>query len=388
MIAMTWLRKRGWRGFVALLAAFLCVGTLAAGQIRSMRDRSEVVKMTERMKTVCIGRFLIDVPAQAETTVSRERIAGFDIETIEEDQASFRQRIEAREAAVGADGAKSGGDGGVVEARDLRVPNMIGRVLVYGRSRGYVMEGDRRVAMESVSVEAHAHVNGLSFSLTATGSSEHRAKTAEELLARLHVRDDGDIPTVPGFCIPRAVFADPLPAHKTEHISMHVGFSGHPDVGVVFASLPGGERSRGLLSRYSQMDAEADPDELLRVSKLRSGDRTINGLAGEAVLERVRELNFATTYGFVWETQGVQDDPTRPFLSLELHGGLSTHPGGKPVDTSMHEDAVLDLWDRISSSIRYRHCDLMAQPNPLSAPTRLKLNAVERIGKDDRTGQP
>jgi hypothetical protein len=340
------------------------------------------------MKTVCIGRFLIDVPAQAETTVSRERIAGFDIETIEEDQASFRQRIEAREAAVGADGAKSGGDGGVVEARDLRVPNMIGRVLVYGRSRGYVMEGDRRVAMESVSVEAHAHVNGLSFSLTATGSSEHRAKTAEELLARLHVRDDGDIPTVPGFCIPRAVFADPLPAHKTEHISMHVGFSGHPDVGVVFASLPGGERSRGLLSRYSQMDAEADPDELLRVSKLRSGDRTINGLAGEAVLERVRELNFATTYGFVWETQGVQDDPTRPFLSLELHGGLSTHPGGKPVDTSMHEDAVLDLWDRISSSIRYRHSDLMAQPNPLSAPTRLKLNAVERIGKDDRTGQP
>lgn len=337
--------------------------------------------MTEDMKTVCIGRFLIDVPAEAEITISRERIAGFDIETFEEDEASFRQRIEAREAAVGADGAKSGGDGGIVEARDLRVPNMIGRVLIYGRSRGYVMEGDRRVAMESVSVEAHAHVNGLSFSLTATGSSEHRAKTAEELLARLHVRDDGDIPTIPGFCIPRAVFADPLPAHKTEHISMHVGFSGHPDVGVVFDSLPGGERSRDLLSRYSQMDAEADPDEMLRVSKLRSGDRTINELAGEEILERVRELNFATTYGFVWETQGIPDDPTQPFLSLELHGGLSPYAGGKPVDTSLHEDAVLDLWDRICASIRFRKPG--TPPSADSQPERAgpRLGALATAGE-------
>lgn len=333
--------------------------------------------MTESMKTVCIGRFLIDVPVQAETVVSHERIAGFDIETIQEDEAAFRQRIEAREAEVG----RESDGGGLVESRDLRVPNMIGRVLVYGRSRGYIMEGDRRVAMESVSVEAHGHVNGLSFSLSASGSSEHRAKTVEELLARLRVREDGDIPSIPGFCIQRALFADPLPPHKTEHISMHVGFSGHPDVGVAFASLPGGNSSRGLLSRYGDMDAEADPDELLRISKLRSGSRTINELAGEEVLERVRELNFATTYGFVWETKGIQDDPTRPFLSLELHGGLSTNPGGKPVDTSLHEDAVLDLWDRISSSIRFRKSDPPPPPNPLLQPSGPKLGALATAGE-------
>jgi len=44
-----------------------------------MRDRSEVAKMTEQMKTVCIGRFMIDIPAQEEITVSRERMAGFEI---------------------------------------------------------------------------------------------------------------------------------------------------------------------------------------------------------------------------------------------------------------------------------------------------------------------
>ena len=42
----------------------------------------------------------------------------------------------------------------------------------------------------------------------------------------------------------------------------------------------------------------------------------------------------------------------QPFLSLELQAGISPEPGGKPVNSSLHEDAVLALWDVISSSIR------------------------------------
>jgi hypothetical protein len=243
------------------------------------------------------------------------------------------------------------------------------------------MEGDRRVDMESVSVEAHAHTNGLSFSLSATESSESRAKTAEELLARLRVRGEDDIPSVPGFCIWRAVFTEPLPAHKTEHISMHVGFSDHPDVALALVSLPGGNRSRSLLTRYGDMDAEASPDEMLRVSKLRTGKRAINDIAGEEVLERVRELNFATTYGFVWETQGVPDNPLQPFVSLELHGGISPRPGGKPVDTSLHEDAVLALWESISSSIRLRKSDTPPQADPPPEPPGPTLGAMATAGE-------
>jgi hypothetical protein len=338
--------------------------------MRSKRDRFEVATTTEKMRTVCIGRFLIDVPAQAEISISRERMAGFEGETIEEDETAFRTRLAAREAALAARGSASNHDDGIVEARDLKVPIMIGRVFIHGLSRGYVMEGDRRVDMESVSVEAHAHMNGLSFSLSATDSSESRAKTVEKLLARLRVRGESEIPSIPGFCIRRAVFADPLPTHKTEHISMQVGFMDHPDVALAFVSLPGGNRSRSLLTRYADTNAEATPDEMLRVSKLRSGARTINALAGEEILERIRELNFATTYGFVWESQGMPDDSQQPFLSLELHGGVSPRPGGKPVNTRLHEDAVLALWDRISSSIRLRTDTQPGSPAEIRRGTR------------------
>ena len=33
--------------------------------------------MTEKMRTVCVGRYLVDVPVQAEVSMSHERIDGF-----------------------------------------------------------------------------------------------------------------------------------------------------------------------------------------------------------------------------------------------------------------------------------------------------------------------
>jgi hypothetical protein len=339
--------------------------------------------MTEKMKTLCVGRFLVDVPAEAEVSLSREMMDGFAIDTVEEDDATFRSRVAAREAEIAAQGvaAAAKGVGGMVEARDLLVPGIIGRLLVYGRTRSYSMEGSRRVDDEWVSVEAHAHVDGVSFSLSTQYADVSDAHTAEALLARLRLRGPSDVPSVPGFCIGRAVFAEPLPPHKTEHIAMHVGFLDHPDVALAVATLPGGDRDRSLLTRFAEMDTETSADELLRVTRLRNGKRNINGIDGEEVLERVRELNFATTYGFMWEAQGVQGDPLRPFLSLELQGGISPRPGGKPVDTSLHEDAVLALWDRISSSIRLRPSGPPPGPTEPPEPPAPKLGTLATAGE-------
>jgi hypothetical protein len=348
-----------------------------------MRDRSEVAKMTEKIKTVCVGRFLVDVPAAAVVSLSREMIAGFEIETVEESEAAFRERVAAREADIAARGAKldGNGDGGMVEARDLRVPGMFGRSLIFGHSRGYLMEGSRRVDMESVSVEVHAHTGGLSFSLSAKSTQDASAREAEALLARLQVRGEDEIPAVPGFCIGRAVFSEPLPPHTTEHIAMHVGLPDHPDLALAFASLPGGGTYPDLLARSADTDAAAGADEAMRVTKLRANKRNINGLAGEELLERFRELNFATTFAFMWETRGLDDDPLHPFLSLELQAGISPRPGGKPVDSSLHEDAVLALWDTISSSIRLRP---NGPPPPAAAPPEPpgpKLGTIVQAGE-------
>jgi hypothetical protein len=337
--------------------------------------------MTEKMKAVCVGRYLVDVPVQAEVTLSRERVAGFEIETVEEDEATFRARVAARESEIGVRDSSADRTGGMVEARDLRIPELVGRTLVYGRNRGYLMEGDRRVEDEFVSVEVYAHRGGLSFTLSAKYADQGRARLAELLLERLRLRRENEIPSESGFCISRAVFAEPLPVSKAEHIAMHLSLPEHPDLAMAFVSMPGGASDAGLLGRVAETDSAASPDERLRVTKLRLGKRSINGLDGEEVLERMRELNFATTYAFIWEAHGVENDPSQAFLSLELQGGISPRPGGKPVDTSLHEDAVLNLWDSIASSIRLRKS---GPPPPASAPPEPsgpKLGALANAGE-------
>jgi hypothetical protein len=375
------MRKRGWRELVVLLAALACAGTWAAGQVRSIRDRTEVAKMTENMKTICVGRYLVDVPVQADISLSHERVAGFEIETIVETEEAFRDRLVAREGDINARGPATDGTGGIVEARDLRVPDMIGRTLIFGRNRGYLMKQGLRVDDEFVSVEAYAHTGGVSFILTAKYADEARARLAEALLARLRLRRDEEIPTVPGFCIARAVFVEPLPVSKAEHVTLHLGLPGHPDMGLAFTSMPGGRTDRGLLARVADTNAESSADEMLRVTTLRSGQRAINGIDGEEVLERVRELNFTTGYSFMWEAPGSTDDPSQSYLLLNMETGTNPRPGGKPVDSSLHEDAVLTLWDSISSSIRLRKSGPPPPLEPLPEPPGPKLGALATAGE-------
>jgi hypothetical protein len=336
--------------------------------------------MMARMKTVCVRRYLVDVPVKAEVSPSGGMLGGFDVSTREESEAEFRERIAARETELNTsvDATRSGR---LIESRELRIPNMVTRAFVFGRTRSHGFDGGRKVTSEYASIETHAHMRGVSFVLSMQYGDDADVKLSEALLARVQLRKKDEIPTVPGFCVSRAVFAEPLPTHNSEHLVMHLGLPGHPDLALALFSIAGAKSGAGILSRTAEVDAGTSADELLRVTKLRAGKRNINGLEGEEVLERVREYNFATTYGFNWETRGLNEDPLKPYLSLELQTGIGERPGAKPVDTSLHEDALLSLWDSIASSIRLRK---EGPPPPSAAPpepTGPKLGALANAGE-------
>jgi hypothetical protein len=338
--------------------------------------------MTEKMKTVCVGRYLVDVPAQAQTELSGGILDGFKIDTVEESEEAFQERIAAREAEIRARPAEleTNTEAGIITARDLRVAGLVGRTFIYGRSRGYLMEGDRRIDLESVSVESHVHRSGVSFTLAGSGMQESDASAAEALFARLQVRGKDEIPALPGFCIDRGVFVEPLPAHEVEHMVLHLGLPAHPDLGLTLASFANANPGPSLLARAAATDASINPAILLLITKLRAAKRNINGVDGEELLVRARELNFTTTYAFNWEAHAKQGDLTRPFMSLELRTGLNDRPGGKPVDSSLHEDALVELWNNIASSIRLRKDDFPPRPGEEPEPSGPKLGAMATAG--------
>ena len=330
--------------------------------------------MTAKKKTLCVGRYLVDVPAEADVSFSGSMLDGFDIVANKESESAFRQRIGEREAEIAARraGANADSEGGMETARDLSIPGMVGRTFIYGRSRGYLMEGERRVDLEWVSVEAHAHMNGMSFSLVAEFAEEASAEEGEVLLAHLRLRDDDEVPIAAGFCVPGALFVDPLPAHKNEHVVMNLGLTGHPDLSFKLTSMGGTLPGPGLLARAARADATMRAEDRFLMSKLREGKRSIGGIDGEELLLRAREFNLTTTYGFNWEAPGAVGDPKLPLLSMELRTGISERSGGKPVDSSLHEDALLALWDSIAPSIRPRNVTATPQlPTRADHPTPL-----------------
>ncbi len=71
-----------------------------------------------------MGRFLVDVPGDAQLRFLHEMMDGFRIETIEDGEAVFGKRLAAREAEIEARGTTTGSrrSSGIADARDLLRP--------------------------------------------------------------------------------------------------------------------------------------------------------------------------------------------------------------------------------------------------------------------------
>jgi hypothetical protein len=352
--------------FCFALAAPVFVGMFILYAMQGMRDRDKVAKMTEKMKTVCVGRFLIDVPVAAEISLKRVFVDGFDISRRLESQDEWVARIAGREAELKQTFNKLGRKN-LESARDVHANGFAGRILIHGRVRTYGIENDQRVYTEIIAIDGYAHKDGVSFDLIAKGYDPKRAGNVARLIGQLAVRAENEIPAEPGFCIDRALIRDPLSPDQTESVTMFAGLPGYPDMAIVFSSMAGTKRGPGMLERNAAASAREPFYVRAGFSTVREGIRSINGLQGEELVLKVRESNFTTGFSFDWEMGGRYDDVYAPLLTLELETGTNPRTGGKPVQSSLSETALLDLWDKLSSSVRLR---------PASAPEIIAAEPV------------
>jgi len=382
-----WLRN----GLAKLLAGIVIVGLTGAwaiGEVReqrvaAQRDKDEVARMTKKMMTVCMGRFLVDLPQETRLELARPRIHGFDISSFDEPEADFQVRLSQREARLRATPDRLGGNRNVELVRDVNTENgVVGKIFVHSRT---VMEGTQargleieRYRYEGVSVEAMVHGQGMSFDVSAEDYDAEKIENLSKLVAKLVPNPDNVVPTEPGFCIHRAWFRDPLTANQGEQIMMHAQLPGHPDVELMSILAAGNKPpAQSLLERNVDTMAKLSSSEKARVSALRAHPRTIGAMIGDEVVTRVTENNDAVVYSFTWEVNGTEDNVLIPHFVFEMNTGESKNG---PVPSSLSQDAALALWDKIASSIRLRP---VAPPKPIATnppPTPLGTyaNAGER----------
>ena len=336
--------------WLATLGGLTLAASLYVSAVQSREDMKKVDNMTDRMKTVCVGRFLIDVPADAQVNLRLGLVDGFEIARRDEPLSVFLTKLRTREAELSAK-PNMLGQKNIESSTEVQNHGFSGKVLVHSRYRGYSIEKERRVYFETISVEGYVHKEGVTYSFVAGTYDPAQTKILPMLLAQLADRAESEVPTEPGFCISGALIRDPYDRDRSESVAMSATLPGHPDFGILFWTNNAKVKGGSLLKRHA---AAMSPLMRARTRTLREGARSINGYAGEEVAIKVTELNFATVFGFVWETPGSDDNVLVPHLSLEMDTGMNPQAGGKPVQSSLSEEAMLALWDKISSSVRLR----------------------------------
>jgi hypothetical protein len=342
-----------------VVVAALVLAPITMKAVGSVRGHLEVAGLTAQMKSICVGRFLIDVPATADVSLKNVFLDGIDVSRRVESSNAFMARLASRQEQL---------QSSLESASEVGMKGSIGKVFMHGRGRTYRVENDRRVYTDFLAVDGYVNSNGVSYDLSAQRYDPERAGNIARLMTQLATRAQEEIPAEPGFCIDQAFIRDPSGVGAAETVTMFASLPGHPDLGIVFSTLAGTKGGPGLLERNAAAAAREPLRARAGVSTLYQGQRTINGLPGEELVLKAREANLTTGFSFDWEMGGRQDDVNAPLLMLELAAGTNPRPGGKPVQSSLSESGLVNLWDSISSSIRLRPANPTrpAQASPAS----------------------
>lgn len=371
----SWAKNRLARVLAGLVFAGLAA-TWAGGKVLGQQDQArsninEVGRMSEKIKTVCVGRFLIDMPEEAQVELARARIHGFDISAFEESTEEFQSRLAQREEEIKSKPDRLGGNKNLELVKNVETETgLVGKIFVHSRSVNEGTAGNglenESYRYEGVAVEAIVHGNGVSIDLSSEFYFPDRVDNLYRLVSQLVPNAGNTLPHEPGFCIDRAYFRDPLRPDQREQITMFASLPSHPDVDIMLILAAGARPDEdGLLKRGDAAEAELSLMERFRLTRLRAAQREIGGISGEELVRRGIEENDAQVYSFWWEVNGVQDDVFMPHLEFTMTTGKSSNG---PVQTSMSEDAALELWDKISSSIRVRQVEKQ-RPNMVQEQT-------------------
>lgn len=139
----------------------------------------------------------------------------------------------------------------------------------------------------------------------------------------------------------------PLPY---ENVTMFATLKGYPDIAVRLNTAVRKESQESSLSRHAKNGTAIEFAS--RIKYLSRKGRDLNGIPGDEVLVRVKESNGTSAHSFMWESPGKGMDVLAPNITLELETGKGSP--GNPVNSSLSDEAALQLWRAISSSLRIR----------------------------------
>jgi len=325
------------RAALSLSAAMLFAGDTCASELTMDDPGIETV-------THCVGRFLIDLPADAEYVGGYYEYGFAKIERQAMEHGAFLQEVDAFEKRLRSTKHKSGAALLVKQA----APDENTRLFAYWESRSQDVVID---------ISGYRWLDGQRFLFRAIADSDKLEGAVEDfsiILANLRTLKT-KAPTDRGFCIGHALIADGGTS-KNESLNMRFRLKNHPDIVLDIATNRNtGAPPEPLLSRKPSLFSGLGilGATLGGIRKIKEGDRKIGDHPGQEWLMKAPNDHGQEAHLFMWEAPGLYRDALHPQIRFDLQsgnfdGGLALGPIG------MTDKQMLGLWDQILNSLRLR----------------------------------
>jgi hypothetical protein len=318
---------------------------------------SRLQPMFEKTKTVCFGRFMVDVPATATIAWGGSDVPlGVTIypDGVDEVKALAQKFINElnSEKAINHDDVPL-----LLSVEDMIEP--AGKIVTGYESfqsiNGLKINGYFKLNSDGVIIDARPLRDDWDSTIA----------NIKSIARRLRQRAESEIPAEPGNCIENFFLpdsSDDEKSHPGEHISIGFRLKDFPDAHLsisVAPSNPHDPEGDSLQRQWKRIkENSATPEEkkaLASIKFFRESPRQIlDWKTGYEVLVRNPDEEKVHSYhDFQVKFTGVPHDPYKPYADIQFQTGIANNAAGAAKPSLTDEEAIA-VWDKITSTIRVR----------------------------------
>lgn len=328
----------------------------------------------EKTKTVCFGRFVIEIPVTA-TLVFGPAEVGPEISYLPGEGAQVARHV--GEDLVAVETSRT-----FFDKEDEAFLPLFGKV-VDGIVAGQKITFDSKNRV-GYYINSYVPVGNDLFVLF-FGNVMHQNYDVDDfnvVASHLRLRADDEIPSEPGTCIAGGFLPMPL---EYERVRIGVRFKEFPDVHLSIDV----HKNRDTLEHAASLELTLKEGEALakaqghgaafaRIKTFRRGPRQLGPWKGSEMLARKPAYNDDTeAHEFHFHSLGALHDPLQPQIDVRLDSGVKNNKTAR-IKPSVTDEEAVALWDKLIETIRVRQTGDAKPSN--ATPVKVPLGKLTATG--------
>jgi hypothetical protein len=335
--------------YAALLLALIFTACQAQGTRMNTTPSPTLEKLFAQTKPVCFGRFILDVPAEAQVVWGGVE---FDsVVTTYLNQGNNQRKIALAKRDTVMKDLKRHPEVTTFETSQIGKKSLT--TLIYWES-----DNAKIVGLEKIFGYLHSneHLFVINTQTSDSDSPNSLRDNYFSVARALRARAPEEIPSEPGVCIEGGFIADASGQYQ-EIFAIGFRFPSLPDVSFSISSNKDQQRDAPFSARRAEAKKFAEEtgqgEAFARVKVLREGKRQLAPWQIEEALFARPRKDGGTNHEFLLESPGIRYNKDLPFWDAVLRTGVQQNIPTANASSLSNAEAVA-LWDRLLGTLRLR----------------------------------